>query len=143
MPSGKRETERKVNAPVNTGPSPNSDARVNNPTDRADEPAQGSGPLQINHNYTLFSLFLTDCIFRSSWPTGGMVSQAGDDERTELKCEYGNNEPQRNESRPQVRHNFLSQMSGFFNHGYACHAGGDPKATAVGAVSFGTPVYKT
>ncbi|KRY29777.1 hypothetical protein T01_5370 [Trichinella spiralis] len=40
---------------------------------------------------------VVDCIFRSSWPTGGMVSQAGDDERTELKCEYGNNEPQRNE----------------------------------------------
>ncbi|XP_003370723.1 putative MSP domain protein [Trichinella spiralis] len=30
MPSGKRETERKGNAPVNTGPSPNSDGRTNN-----------------------------------------------------------------------------------------------------------------
>ncbi|KRZ88490.1 hypothetical protein T08_10994 [Trichinella sp. T8] len=39
MPSGKRETERKVNAPVDTGPSPNSDERVNNPTEGADEPA--------------------------------------------------------------------------------------------------------
>ncbi|KRY08685.1 hypothetical protein T12_7646 [Trichinella patagoniensis] len=68
---------------------------------------------------------VVDCIFRSFWPTGGMVSQAGDD------------------SRPQVRHNFLSQMSGFFNPGYARHAGGNPKATAIGAVSFGTPVYKT
>ncbi|KRY45920.1 hypothetical protein T03_11040, partial [Trichinella britovi] len=46
MPSGKRETERKVNAPVNTGPSPNSDERVNNPTEGADESARGSGPLQ-------------------------------------------------------------------------------------------------
>ncbi|KRX12751.1 hypothetical protein T07_11308 [Trichinella nelsoni] len=46
MPSGKRETERKGNAPVNTGPSPNSDGRVNNPVEEADEPARGSGPLQ-------------------------------------------------------------------------------------------------
>ncbi|KRY55039.1 hypothetical protein T03_7536 [Trichinella britovi] len=46
MPSGKRETERKVNAPVNTGPSPDSDERVNNPTEGADESARGSGPLQ-------------------------------------------------------------------------------------------------
>ncbi|KRY45991.1 hypothetical protein T03_472 [Trichinella britovi] len=68
---------------------------------------------------------VVDCIFRFSWPTGCMVSQAGDD------------------SRPQVRHNFLSQMSGFFNHGYARHASGNPKTTAFGAVSFGTPVYKT
>ncbi|KRY10065.1 hypothetical protein T12_7790 [Trichinella patagoniensis] len=45
MPSGKRETERKVNAPVNTGPSPNSDEHINNPTEGADEPARGSGPL--------------------------------------------------------------------------------------------------
>ncbi|KRX69533.1 Small ubiquitin-related modifier [Trichinella sp. T6] len=45
MPSGKRETERKVNAPVNTGPSPNSDERVNNPTEGADESARGSSPL--------------------------------------------------------------------------------------------------
>ncbi|KRX30776.1 hypothetical protein T09_10174 [Trichinella sp. T9] len=37
MPSGKRETERKVNAPVNTGPSPNSDERVNNPKEGADD----------------------------------------------------------------------------------------------------------
>ncbi|KRZ81568.1 hypothetical protein T08_97 [Trichinella sp. T8] len=50
MPSGKRETERKVNAPVNTGPSPNSDERVNNPTEGADEPARGSGPLQQKDN---------------------------------------------------------------------------------------------
>ncbi|KRX13222.1 hypothetical protein T07_9710 [Trichinella nelsoni] len=46
VPSGKRETERKGNAPVNTGPSPNSDGRVNNPVEEADEPARGSGPLQ-------------------------------------------------------------------------------------------------
>ncbi|KRX61662.1 hypothetical protein T09_5337 [Trichinella sp. T9] len=52
MPSGKRETERKVNAPVNTGPSPNSDERVNNPTEGADEPARavnGLPPLGLNY----------------------------------------------------------------------------------------------
>ncbi|KRX11808.1 hypothetical protein T07_2617, partial [Trichinella nelsoni] len=43
MPSGKRETERKGNAPVNTGPSPNSDGRANNPVEEAEEPARGSG----------------------------------------------------------------------------------------------------
>ncbi|KRZ69645.1 hypothetical protein T10_5748 [Trichinella papuae] len=47
MPSGKRETERKGNAPVNTGPSPNSDGRANNLVEEADEPARGSGPLQM------------------------------------------------------------------------------------------------
>ncbi|KRZ44239.1 hypothetical protein T4C_14030 [Trichinella pseudospiralis] len=47
MPSGKRETERKGNAPVNTGPSPNSDGRVNNLREEADEPARGSGPLHV------------------------------------------------------------------------------------------------
>ncbi|KRX12418.1 hypothetical protein T07_4031 [Trichinella nelsoni] len=47
MPSGKRETERKGNAPVNTGPSPNSDGRANNLVDEADEAARGSGPLQM------------------------------------------------------------------------------------------------
>ncbi|KRY35413.1 hypothetical protein T01_16167 [Trichinella spiralis] len=30
MPSGNRETERKGNPPVNTGPSPNSDEHANN-----------------------------------------------------------------------------------------------------------------
>ncbi|KRY42295.1 hypothetical protein T01_8566 [Trichinella spiralis] len=40
MPSGKRETERKGNAPVNTGPSPNSDGRANNPVEEAEEPAR-------------------------------------------------------------------------------------------------------
>ncbi|KRZ49682.1 hypothetical protein T02_10321 [Trichinella nativa] len=50
MPSGKRETERKVNAPVNTGPSPNSDERVNNPTEGANEPARESGSLQGRHS---------------------------------------------------------------------------------------------
>ncbi|KRX91647.1 hypothetical protein T4E_10647 [Trichinella pseudospiralis] len=49
MPSGKRETERKGNAPVNTDPSPNSDGRINNPGEEADEPARGSGPLQLTH----------------------------------------------------------------------------------------------
>ncbi|KRY43744.1 hypothetical protein T03_6489 [Trichinella britovi] len=46
MPSGKCETERKGNAPVNTGPSPNSDGRTNNTVEEADEHARGSGPLQ-------------------------------------------------------------------------------------------------
>ncbi|KRX85543.1 hypothetical protein T06_8179 [Trichinella sp. T6] len=46
MPSRKRETERKGNTPVNTGPSPNSDGRANNLVEEADEPARGSGPLQ-------------------------------------------------------------------------------------------------
>ncbi|XP_003377997.1 conserved hypothetical protein [Trichinella spiralis] len=46
MPSGKRETERKGNAPINTGPSPNSDGRANNLVEEADEPARGSSPLQ-------------------------------------------------------------------------------------------------
>ncbi|KRY47148.1 Retrovirus-related Pol polyprotein from transposon 17.6 [Trichinella britovi] len=50
MPSGKRETERKVNAPVDTGPSPNSDERVNNPTEGADEPARESGSLSVPEN---------------------------------------------------------------------------------------------
>ncbi|KRX54111.1 hypothetical protein T09_5295 [Trichinella sp. T9] len=45
MPSVKRETERKVNAPVDTGPSPNSDERVNNPKEGANEPARVSGSL--------------------------------------------------------------------------------------------------
>ncbi|KRX13149.1 hypothetical protein T07_10578 [Trichinella nelsoni] len=36
MPSGKRETERKGNAPVNTGLSPNSDGRANNTVEEAD-----------------------------------------------------------------------------------------------------------
>ncbi|KAL1230942.1 Uncharacterized protein TSPI_01105 [Trichinella spiralis] len=43
----KRETERKENAPVNTGPSPNSDGRANNLVEESDEPARGSGPLQM------------------------------------------------------------------------------------------------
>ncbi|KRZ88497.1 hypothetical protein T08_6616 [Trichinella sp. T8] len=47
MPSGKRETERKVNAPVDTGPSPNSDERVNNPTEGADEPARERDSLHL------------------------------------------------------------------------------------------------
>ncbi|KRX62404.1 hypothetical protein T09_15411 [Trichinella sp. T9] len=42
MPSGKRETEKKGNTPVNTGPSPNSDGRANNLVEEADEPARGS-----------------------------------------------------------------------------------------------------
>ncbi|KRZ13077.1 hypothetical protein T11_15152 [Trichinella zimbabwensis] len=48
MPSGKRETERKGNAPVNTGPSPNSDGRANNLVEEADEPARGSGPSSVS-----------------------------------------------------------------------------------------------
>ncbi|KRY23967.1 Retrovirus-related Pol polyprotein from transposon, partial [Trichinella patagoniensis] len=44
--SGKRETERKGNAPVSTGPSPNSDGRTYNLVEELNEPARGSGPLQ-------------------------------------------------------------------------------------------------
>ncbi|KRY13165.1 hypothetical protein T12_11947 [Trichinella patagoniensis] len=47
MPSGKRETEKKGNTPVNTGPSPNSDGRANTQVEEADEPARGSGPLHF------------------------------------------------------------------------------------------------
>ncbi|KRY56705.1 hypothetical protein T03_11376 [Trichinella britovi] len=36
----KRETEKKGNTPVNTGPSPNSDGRANNLVEEADEPAR-------------------------------------------------------------------------------------------------------
>ncbi|OUC41079.1 hypothetical protein D917_03645 [Trichinella nativa] len=34
--------------------------------------------------------------------------------------------------------NFLSQMRGFFNHGYARHTSGDTKPAAVSTVPFGT-----
>ncbi|KRZ49116.1 hypothetical protein T02_7454 [Trichinella nativa] len=37
MPSEKRQTERKGNAPVNTGPSPNSDGCTNNTVEEAEE----------------------------------------------------------------------------------------------------------
>ncbi|KRY27663.1 hypothetical protein T01_15804 [Trichinella spiralis] len=47
MPSGKRETERKGNAPVNTGPSPNSDGRANNTVEEVNELVQGSDSLQL------------------------------------------------------------------------------------------------
>ncbi|XP_003377221.1 ovarian cancer-associated protein 2 protein [Trichinella spiralis] len=46
MPTGKRETERKGNAPVNTGPSPNSDGRANNTAEEVNELVQGSDSLQ-------------------------------------------------------------------------------------------------
>ncbi|KRZ52313.1 hypothetical protein T02_11331 [Trichinella nativa] len=39
--------------------------------------------------------------------------------------------------------NFLSQMRGFFNHGYARHTSGDTKLAAVSTVPFGTVIYKT
>ncbi|KRX14597.1 hypothetical protein T07_3942 [Trichinella nelsoni] len=47
MPSGKREAERTGNPSVNTGPSPNSDERTNNTMGEANEPALGSGSLQL------------------------------------------------------------------------------------------------
>ncbi|KRX18528.1 hypothetical protein T07_13221 [Trichinella nelsoni] len=50
MPSGKRETERKGNAPVNTGPSPDCDGRTNNLVEEADE-----------HAYIGFHCFLLCC----------------------------------------------------------------------------------
>ncbi|KRX37856.1 Retrovirus-related Pol polyprotein from transposon 17.6 [Trichinella murrelli] len=40
LPERKRETEKKGNTPVNTGPSPNSDGRVNTQVEEADEPAR-------------------------------------------------------------------------------------------------------
>ncbi|KRY05841.1 hypothetical protein T01_13901 [Trichinella spiralis] len=54
MPTGKRETERKGNAPVNTGPSPNSDGRANNTAEEVNELVQGSDSLhkdigELNH----------------------------------------------------------------------------------------------
>ncbi|KRZ87354.1 hypothetical protein T08_8723 [Trichinella sp. T8] len=45
MPSGKRESERKGNPPVNTDPSPNMDERANNTVEEVNEPARGSGSL--------------------------------------------------------------------------------------------------
>ncbi|KRX51940.1 Gag-Pol polyprotein [Trichinella sp. T9] len=43
----KSETERKGNVPVSTGPSPNSDRRTYNLVEELNEPARGSGPLQV------------------------------------------------------------------------------------------------
>ncbi|KRZ91583.1 hypothetical protein T08_964 [Trichinella sp. T8] len=54
MPSGKRETERKGNALVNTGPSPSNDGRTINTVEEADEPAREGGPL---HNLYRCSLY--------------------------------------------------------------------------------------
>ncbi|KRX24735.1 hypothetical protein T07_8086, partial [Trichinella nelsoni] len=47
MPSGKRETERKGNTLVNTGPSPNSDGCTNTLVEEAYEAARGSDPLHV------------------------------------------------------------------------------------------------
>ncbi|KRY55014.1 hypothetical protein T03_3490 [Trichinella britovi] len=46
LPERKRETEKKGNTPVNTGPSPNTQS-VNTQVEEADEPARGSGPLHF------------------------------------------------------------------------------------------------
>ncbi|KRY15518.1 hypothetical protein T12_16988 [Trichinella patagoniensis] len=46
MPSGKRESERKGNPPVSTGPSPFSDECPNSAVEELNEPARGSGSLQ-------------------------------------------------------------------------------------------------
>ncbi|KRY42387.1 hypothetical protein T01_2250 [Trichinella spiralis] len=51
MPSGKRETESKGNAPVITCPSPNSDGRANNLVEEAYEPARISGPLHFQSHH--------------------------------------------------------------------------------------------
>ncbi|KRY32379.1 hypothetical protein T01_7201 [Trichinella spiralis] len=51
MPSGKRETERKGNTLLNSGPSPNSDGRTNNLVEEADEPARGSDPLHVTYHW--------------------------------------------------------------------------------------------
>ncbi|XP_003372288.1 hypothetical protein Tsp_10532 [Trichinella spiralis] len=58
MPSGKRETERKGNAPVNTGPSPNSDGRANNTVEEVNELVQGSDSFLILYNYTVTQSYL-------------------------------------------------------------------------------------
>ncbi|KRY59863.1 hypothetical protein T03_12893 [Trichinella britovi] len=65
MPSVKRETERKVNAPVDTGPSPNSDERVNNPTEGANEPARESGSSAEGYGSTFVVICRSDsgCLF--------------------------------------------------------------------------------
>ncbi|KRX60985.1 hypothetical protein T06_6361 [Trichinella sp. T6] len=44
---GKRGPERKRNLRVNTGPAPNSDEPANNTVEEVNEPARGSGSLQI------------------------------------------------------------------------------------------------
>ncbi|KRY52227.1 hypothetical protein T03_5098 [Trichinella britovi] len=46
MPSRKRESERKGNPPVSTGPSPFSDECPNSAVEELNEPARGSGSLQ-------------------------------------------------------------------------------------------------
>ncbi|KRZ59566.1 hypothetical protein T02_3543 [Trichinella nativa] len=43
---GKRESERKGNPPVNTGPSPFSDECANSAVEEVNEPARGSGSLR-------------------------------------------------------------------------------------------------
>ncbi|KRY54489.1 hypothetical protein T03_7446 [Trichinella britovi] len=48
---GERETERKGNTPINTGPSPNSDGRTNNLVEEVDEPARGSDPLHVTYHW--------------------------------------------------------------------------------------------
>ncbi|KRZ06962.1 hypothetical protein T11_12359 [Trichinella zimbabwensis] len=45
MPSGKHETERKGNPPVNTGSSPFGDERANSAAEEVNEPARGRGSL--------------------------------------------------------------------------------------------------
>ncbi|KRX81953.1 hypothetical protein T06_9665 [Trichinella sp. T6] len=45
MASGKCESERKGNPPVNTGPSPFSDECTNSAVEKVQEPARGSGSL--------------------------------------------------------------------------------------------------
>ncbi|KRX36867.1 hypothetical protein T05_5678 [Trichinella murrelli] len=52
MPSGNRETERKGNPPVNTGPSPNSDEHANNTVEEVNEPSRGSSSNTITLRMT-------------------------------------------------------------------------------------------
>ncbi|KRZ98149.1 hypothetical protein T08_10208 [Trichinella sp. T8] len=71
MPSGNRETERKGNAPVNTGPSPNSDGRVNNPVEEANEPARGYIAKQIevdDESLLVRNILKHGKVFRSGQP---------------------------------------------------------------------------
>ncbi|KRY45127.1 hypothetical protein T03_15390 [Trichinella britovi] len=86
--SGKRETERKGNAPVSTGPSPNSDGRTYNLVEELNEPARGSGPLQWGPVREMMPSAYRDflCLSRVPPSDHGMVARylLGDSFRREL-----------------------------------------------------------
>ncbi|KRZ13540.1 hypothetical protein T11_16649 [Trichinella zimbabwensis] len=58
MPSGKRETERNGNPAVNVGSSPFFDERANSAAEEVNEPARGSGSLQLHHHVKAVVNFL-------------------------------------------------------------------------------------